>query len=76
MKSLPTQGGEAWGYCCDLRDRKQIDAVVSKITEERSPIDILINNVSFEKVYHHVVDVSDTGRLCNRCQRSLLGARS
>ncbi|KAL0245441.1 hypothetical protein I308_104567 [Cryptococcus tetragattii IND107] len=47
VKSLPAQGGEAWGYSCDLRDRKQIDAVVSKITEERSPIDILINNAGF-----------------------------
>lgn len=47
VQPLATQGGEAWGYSCDLRDREQVDAIVSKITEERPPIDVHINNVSF-----------------------------
>lgn len=56
VKSLPTQGGEAWGYSCDdLRDKEQVDAIVRKITEERPPVDNLINIVSYKRIYHPVV---------------------
>jgi NAD(P)-dependent dehydrogenase (short-subunit alcohol dehydrogenase family) len=45
LKSLPTEGGKAWAFACDLRNRQQVNTMVQKAAKECPPIDILINNV-------------------------------
>ncbi|RSH85123.1 uncharacterized protein EHS24_006716 [Apiotrichum porosum] len=47
LKSLPTEGGKAWAFACDLRNRQQVNTMVQKAAKECPPINILINNAGY-----------------------------
>lgn len=41
--------GKVWAFQCDIRDRKEVEEMVRKTVDECPPIDILINNVSWQR---------------------------
>ncbi|MBI3635727.1 MAG: SDR family NAD(P)-dependent oxidoreductase, partial [Candidatus Rokubacteria bacterium] len=50
-KEIATGGGVARGYACDIRERAQVAAVITRIENEVGPVDICVNNagVSIQK---------------------------
>jgi 3-hydroxybutyrate dehydrogenase len=79
---LKREGGQALALCCDVRERKQVDALANAINERVGTVQILINNAGIapaasflemaDSLWDDVVAVNLTGTY-NCCKTFLPG---
>ena len=50
-------GVEATGYCCDVRDREQVESLVESVTAWAGSVDVLVNNAGVTRGQPHSQDV-------------------
>lgn len=58
-KEIRESGGVAAGYQCDIVDREQVAATVSRVEKDVGPVDILVNNAAIIFTLAQLKDMSD-----------------